>query len=571
MAQVSRRWIITLSLLALTMSGSLCQSDSSYSTDVKQAIALLQGAGFEICSHQPSQEIDLCEWKSKNLRHNSTRRHLDEIAAAEESPWYINLIAAFCCVSLAAVAAGLTLGMLAMDPLMLLIKERAGETEEERHMASALLPIVNQRHRLLVTLLLMNSIANEALPIFLEALVPPTVAILLSVTMVLFFGEIIPSAIFTGPNQLKLAHRLVPLVQLALFVLYPIAGPIAQVLDYVLHDEDENASGYNRGELSALIRINYEQRLAQKRSKRLQRDKMALIVQGERIGGLDFTPPSGSFDVAKSIRAAKSQLTRHEQNDTGFDALLPTRTERSLSRERRGLQRSPSIHVDEVMMVEGALQMKTKVALDVYTPLRKVFSVPMDMVLSERTLVRIYASGHTRVPVYTPDNKAAICGLLLTRQLIVVNGRDKRPLRTLPLRIPHCVSPTIPLVNLLNLLQTGGENGRGGHMALVCAKPQDGNKALAAGQEVPETAGLMGIVTLEDVLEALLQEQIYDEMDMRERAGSRLARMVVQKWRQYVQAKKSGSLKVPGKDPALVSVVESVIANEVANETTALL
>ena len=50
--------------------------------------------------------------------------------------------------------------------------------------------------------------ANEALPLFLDALVPPWLAIVLSVTCVLFAGEIIPAAIFTGPSKLKIASSL---------------------------------------------------------------------------------------------------------------------------------------------------------------------------------------------------------------------------------------------------------------------------------------------------------------------------------------------------------------------------
>lgn len=40
----------------------------------------------------------------------------------------------------------------------------------------------------------------EALPIFLDAIVPSVLAIVISVTAVLFFGEIIPQAVCTGPN-----------------------------------------------------------------------------------------------------------------------------------------------------------------------------------------------------------------------------------------------------------------------------------------------------------------------------------------------------------------------------------
>ena len=70
----------------------------------------------------------------------------------------------------------------------------------------------------MVTLLLMNALANEALPLFLDKLVPAYMAVILSVTLVLFFGEIIPSAIFTGPNQLAISSKLAPLVRLVLVV-----------------------------------------------------------------------------------------------------------------------------------------------------------------------------------------------------------------------------------------------------------------------------------------------------------------------------------------------------------------
>ncbi len=40
--------------------------------------------------------------------------------------------------------------------------------------------------------MLTNAVAMEALPIFLDALMPSYVAILVSVTAVLFFGEVFP-------------------------------------------------------------------------------------------------------------------------------------------------------------------------------------------------------------------------------------------------------------------------------------------------------------------------------------------------------------------------------------------
>ena len=58
--------------------------------------------------------------------------------------------------------------------------------------AQVIFPILKRHHYLLVTLLLSNATAMEALPIFLDKLVPSFWAVMISVTMVLFFGEIIP-------------------------------------------------------------------------------------------------------------------------------------------------------------------------------------------------------------------------------------------------------------------------------------------------------------------------------------------------------------------------------------------
>ena len=83
------------------------------------------------------------------------------------------------------------------QPLSLEIKRRASPSLQEQQYSEQLLPLLvghSKRHRLLVSLLLLNSLANEALPLFLDELFPSKyVAILVSVTLVLFFGEIVPS------------------------------------------------------------------------------------------------------------------------------------------------------------------------------------------------------------------------------------------------------------------------------------------------------------------------------------------------------------------------------------------
>lgn len=224
-------------------------------------------------------------------------------------------------------------------------------------------------------------------------------------------------------------------------------------------------------------------------------------------------------------------------------------------------------------MVQGALSMKTRVAIDVYTPLRKLYAIPFHTILNERTVVRIYSSGYSRIPCYDqnpdkPKDITAIRGILMTKQLIVVNASDRRPLSTLPLYAPFCVSPKKNLVDLINMFQSG----RGLHMALVCARPDVGNAALERGDALPASAGLMGIVTLEDVLEMLLQEQILDETDKREREQLRLAKWAITRWKLFVDQKKANQKEdaVINYEPKMVSVVNDAIHRAATDETPLL-
>jgi len=496
-----------------------------------------------------------------------------------------NILLSLSCVILAALAAGLTLGMLSLDPLSLEIKRRASEITEEQQWSEALLPMLvgkSKRHRLLVSLLLLNSLANEALPLFLDELLPGKyAAIIVSVTLVLFFGEIVPSAIFTGPNQVKMAAKLVPMAKAVMFILAPIAVPIAKVLDRVLHDDSHSGGShgdaedvevdvtegnfYNRTELSALVRIQYESQLADKRRRKHNQQNL-LLTKTVGEGGQVGAAVPGRLSGAPALETISSHGS--EQNSVSGRDGIPSISHthhsiRSISRELTAAttQRIPSIHHDEITMIEGALTMTTKRAADVCTPLRRVYALPSDTVLDEDTKVQIWARGFSRVPVYCTEpvprasSEAAstemkkfgsvssssfediysIVGVLLVRQLIVVDSAENRPISTLPLVLPSCISPSMHLVDLINLFQAAGGRGKGGlHLAIVCARPHLATAALERGESIPKEAGVVGIITLEDVVEELLQEEIYDEADR----DLELSRWGVKKWKAFVKTKR---------------------------------
>ena len=134
---------------------------------------------------------------------------------------------------------GLTVGYLSIDDLVLELRFNNGTDEEKEH-ASKLLPILAKRHWLLVTLLLMNAFCMEALPLFLHKFVPEFVPILISVILVLLFGEIIPQAICTGPDQVKIASKFAPLTKVLMWMTYPITYPIAKLLDSLLGEHHKS-------------------------------------------------------------------------------------------------------------------------------------------------------------------------------------------------------------------------------------------------------------------------------------------------------------------------------------------
>ena len=83
-------------------------------------------------------------------------------------------------------------------------------------------------------------------------------------------------------------------------------------------------------------------------------------------------------------------------------------------------------------------------------------------------------------------------------------------------------------------------------MAFVCARPDLATRALGGGKPIPGEAGFMGLLTLEDVLENILQSTIIDEEDQTDRnlASATLTHWAAQKIQEsYRQRKKAREQK----------------------------
>ena len=140
----------------------------------------------------------------------------------------------------------------------------------------------------------------------------------------------------------------------------------------------------------------------------------------------------------------------------------------------------------ESELIRSAIGFNDMTAEDILTPRVDVVSAELHSTPDE--IARIFEkSGRSRIPVYE-DNIDNIVGILHEKDFYRL--RDKAPLKDMMSK-PLCVVPSTKLAVLLKLLQRTKN-----HMAVV----------------VDEYGGVVGIVTMEDILEELVGE-IWDEHD----------------------------------------------------------
>ncbi|XP_029105409.1 metal transporter CNNM3 isoform X2 [Scleropages formosus] len=148
----------------------------------------------------------------------------------------------------------------------------------------------------------------------------------------------------------------------------------------------------------------------------------------------------------------------------------------------------------------GALRSKT--VEDILTPLKDCFMLPSTAVLDFNTMSEIMQSGYTRVPVYE-DERSNIVEILYVKDLALVDPEDCTPMSTItkfynhPL---HFVFNDTKLDAMLEEFKKGNS-----HMAIVQKVNNEGE-----GDPFYE---VLGLVTLEDVIEEIIKSEILDESD----------------------------------------------------------
>ncbi|RCH85884.1 hypothetical protein CU097_002646 [Rhizopus azygosporus] len=149
---------------------------------------------------------------------------------------------------------------------------------------------------------------------------------------------------------------------------------------------------------------------------------------------------------------------------------------------------------DEVHIISSVLDLKEKRVCDVMTPLKDVVTLSLDTVLDKTIVHQILKQGYSRIPVTAANDKEHYVGMLLVKRLISYDCSDELTVSKFPLSQLPETNPNTSCLDILNFFQEGKS-----HMALVTKYP--GKQPL-------------GVITLEDVIESLIGEEIVDETDI---------------------------------------------------------
>ncbi|PPS16371.1 hypothetical protein GOBAR_AA04192 [Gossypium barbadense] len=399
---------------------------------------------------------------------------------------------------------------MSMSLVDLEVLAKSGTPKDRKH-AAKILPVVKKQHLLLCTLLICNAAAMEALPIFLDGLVTAWGAILISVTLILLFGEIIPQSVCSRYG-LAIGATVAPFVQVLVWVCFPVAYPISKLLDFLLGHG--HVALFRRAELKTLVNLHGNE-----------------AGKGGELTHDETTIIAGALELSEK---------------TAKDAMTP---------------------ISETF----AIDINAKLDRHDFYFLRYHYMLAMDRELMSLILEK----GHSRVPVYF-EHSTNIIGLVLVKNLLTVHPEDEVPVKSVTIRRIPRVQETLPLYDILNEFQKGhshmavvvrqcnkadqppsnnssrsplpevkvdidgekypqenalrrkrslkkwksfptsNDSFKSGSRSRKWSKGTDSDILHLNGSplpQLPEEEEAVGIITMEDVIEELLQEEIFDETD----------------------------------------------------------
>ena len=362
---------------------------------------------------------------------------------------------------LSACFSGLNLGLMSLDVSGLEILAKGEPDSTNARYAAKLLHIRRRHNFLLVSILFGNVATNTGISVLLADKTTGPLAFLTATFAIVILGEIIPQSICSR-YPLWVGYHSLPLVYTLMVLLAPIAYPISRLLDCVLG------------------------------------------------------APLATIYASKELTHF---LELHQQEGV--------------------------IDKDQTRIMQGALEASTATVATCLTPVDELFMLDAKAVLDHALLREIFTSGFSRVPVFDLNGgeegartrSQSVRGILLVKDLILYDAslaQTVGDVASVFAREPLFFSPETTIARALQLFKEGKS-----HCAIVVdaavgqdgpdpSKREDGEEqrtllsspalvrptSSAGAVSAPSRSGkTLGMVTLEDVLEAIINAEIRDETD----------------------------------------------------------
>lgn len=180
-----------------------------------------------------------------------------------------------------------------------------------------------------------------------------------------------------------------------------------------------------------------------------------------------------------------------------LDKLIPPEARRLHSRDELGmivgehLSDDSELDEDEVEIIQGALQLSEKTVGSIMEPIKEVYWLTDKTILNEKTVDEITSRGFSRVPVF--NTKRTECyGVLLMKDMVDIDfDEEPRPILDFPLHKTQPIGSRTALDTMLRKfisLKT--------HLV-----------------PIEQSGKIVGILTVEDLFEEIIGQEIADETD----------------------------------------------------------
>lgn len=155
---------------------------------------------------------------------------------------------------------------------------------------------------------------------------------------------------------------------------------------------------------------------------------------------------------------------------------------------------------DTISTMQGALVMDTKTVNEYYHKLEDVYMLPDTTVLDNNTCLEIFKKGYSRIPVYHEDLQNVV-GVLHVKELIMIDPNQSMGIEAILKLFPS----TVLVINSKRTVADSIKDMVNSHTELAFVSKtveHDGGD---------KTIDLVGIVTMEDMIRAVMRLDLVDE------------------------------------------------------------